>query len=132
MPTPPDPARAATPDAPRFDPARSYTYGETLSPAMEVKTAEEAQSYADDLIAWQVARHGLTPERARAVVLESIGYWSGYWDRQTAERVRALFKTTHPIFGESRPTPEEAFAAGADAMLSRRAGQAEAEKEQPQ
>lgn len=96
----------------RFDPARMYTFGETLGPAMEVQTAEEAKAYLDDLVAWHDARLGLGAEVARKHWLESIGYWTGYYSRETAERVFRLFDTAHPIFGRTQPTAEEAFDAG--------------------
>lgn len=44
--------------------------------------------------------------------LSNIGYCSGYYDEKTAKKIMKVFKTTHPIFGNGRPTPEQAFAVG--------------------
>lgn len=43
---------------------------------------------------------------------ENIGYASGYCSDETAARIQKLFKVTHPIFGDKRPTAAEAFAEG--------------------
>lgn len=43
---------------------------------------------------------------------ENIGYLSGYYGTEDAKRIRSVFKVVHPIFGNAKPTPEEAFAAG--------------------
>ena len=43
---------------------------------------------------------------------ENIGYLSGYFPREKADRILALFATEHPIFGKGHPTAEEAFAMG--------------------
>jgi hypothetical protein len=43
---------------------------------------------------------------------ENIGYLSGYYSSQEADRIRDWFKVQHPIFGLSSPSPEEAFAKG--------------------
>lgn len=45
---------------------------------------------------------------------ENIGYMLGYYDQETAVRVREWLgpSVNHPIFGNKFPTPEEAFKAG--------------------
>jgi hypothetical protein len=42
----------------------------------------------------------------------NVGYLSGYYGREDMARIQDWFQTSHPIFGRSNPTPEEAFAAG--------------------
>jgi len=43
------------------------------------------------------------------------GYYAGYYDHETRERVERLFNCTHPIFGDAathQPTAEESLNAG--------------------
>jgi hypothetical protein len=57
----------------------------------------------------------LVREEARAIVMENIGYLSGYFDRETAARILRLFGARHPVFGaieEWPKTPEETMALG--------------------
>jgi hypothetical protein len=49
---------------------------------------------------------------ARIHAAENIGYLSGYFSAEMMARIQDLFGVAHPIFGRSRPTPEEAFEAG--------------------
>src|SRR6185503_14753340 len=88
------------------------TYGDELHPAMEVQTPEEAGAYLAGLIKIHVDQYGGTEDAARSVILQNIGYFTGYYDNATARRVMRCFDTSHPIFGRSRPSPEEALAAG--------------------
>ena len=43
---------------------------------------------------------------------ENIGYLTGYCGPVEMRRLQELFGVAHPIFGNSAPSPEEAFAAG--------------------
>ena len=51
---------------------------------------------------------------------ENIGYLSGYYGPETMRRIQEWFGVSHPIFGTSVPSPEEAFAAGQQAAISSR------------
>jgi len=47
-----------------------------------------------------------------------VGYYAGYYDKDTRVRVEKLFKCNHPIFGSAKdgtPTQEEAFNAWLEA-----------------
>jgi hypothetical protein len=69
--------------------------------------AEDPSAYTD------FARVNETKtEAAERLERVNLGYFTGYYDTATAQRVLALFKAAHPIFGTTAPTPEEAFAAG--------------------
>jgi len=37
---------------------------------------------------------------------------AGYYDGSVRDKVRDLFGALHPIFGDHRPTPQEAFRLG--------------------
>jgi len=43
---------------------------------------------------------------------ENIGYMTGYFNNETASRIKELFLVPHPIFGGDPPTPEQAFKTG--------------------
>lgn len=89
-----------------------YTYGATLSPAMEITDHEEAKAYFDELVRQNMKRWGQALERATEVTKINLGYFAGYYDNETMARVNKLFATTHPIFGNIAPTPKEAFELG--------------------
>lgn len=44
--------------------------------------------------------------------LSNVGYFAGYYDRETADRIYDAFETAHPIFGRTHPSPDEAFKLG--------------------
>lgn len=43
---------------------------------------------------------------------ENVGYLTGYFSAEEADRMRELFDVSHPIFGRKSPTPEQALKAG--------------------
>ena len=97
------------------------TIGEKYRPAMEIKTQEEADNYFEDLVEHNLAmrqRREEIPdvELAKKVERHNLGYYAGYYDSETRERVERLFKCCHPVFGaiaeKGQPTPEEAFELG--------------------
>lgn len=72
-----------------------------LSDAMEAcKTREDAQAF--------MAAYRAENEHADV----NIGYLTGYYDWETADRMRDWFGVTHPVFGDRHPTFDEALEAG--------------------
>lgn len=53
-----------------------------------------------------------TLERARAALRYDIGYFAGYYDHATADRIYEMYDTEHPIFKRTHPTPAVAFRTG--------------------
>jgi hypothetical protein len=89
------------------------TAGEMYEPAMKIKTKREATAYFTKLIAIHLeAKPTDSIERAVEVQKSNLGYFAGYYDAATRDRVYKLFKAAHPIFGTAHPTPEEAFEMG--------------------
>lgn len=86
------------------------------SPAMSITDQAEADAYFEELVKHSILNFGNTREEAEANERASLGYYAGYYDSQTRERVEKLFRCEHPIFGSvvknGSPTPEEAFAKG--------------------
>lgn len=91
---------------------RNLTYGDILGPAMEAQTVEEAADFFRAYVAYILRFHSESQARAEYVVRTNIGYWTGYCDGATAERVLRLYDVSHPIFGRSKPTMEQALEAG--------------------
>lgn len=77
------------------------TMGELAEAMKTVTTKEEGQEFM------KLAR-AENPEHAD----HNIGYITGYFSHQDAERLRDLLDVSHPIFGKKSPTPEEALQAG--------------------
>ena len=106
----------------QFNPTKKevLTYGECLHPAMKITDKADAAQYLRDYVAYiqaalieQPREDGMTAAQIASV---NLGYFAGYYDNETRERVERLFKCSHPIFGsiaaEGAPTAEEAFEAG--------------------
>ena len=105
----------------KFNPEgkETLTYGECLRPACEkIKTREEAAQYFKDYVAFiqkAIDKEGKEGKGKDAVAIakSNLGYFAGYYDGETMERVNRLFDTSHPIFGRAFDvTPEQALKAG--------------------
>ena len=85
------------------------TYGEAYGPAMGITQQEKAAEYLEALILRHMRLLGCGREEATRIEKTNLGYWAGYYDKETAQRVYQLFSCQHPIFGTSWPSPKEAF-----------------------
>lgn len=91
------------------------TFGQCYIPAMAITDQAEADAYFEALvernIGWSNSR-----EEAERIERANLGYFAGYYDAETRERVERLFRCAHPIFGAiaegGAPTPEEALELG--------------------
>lgn len=94
------------------------TIGEAFGPAMEITDTAKADEYFAALVERNMRVFDQTRERAEADTKSSLGYYAGYYDSETRERVERLFNCSHPVFGSiakvGAPTTEEAFQAGID------------------
>lgn len=75
------------------------TYGESLGPAMKITDPAEAQEYFCALVDRNMRITGNNSAQAEEVVRSNLGYYSGYYSRETMARVEKLFSCVHPIFG---------------------------------
>jgi hypothetical protein len=82
------------------------------SDVCEAKTKKEMVRRFEELLGEVVTKFGGTKQSQRAVQLRNVGYFAGYYDSQVASNVKEWLDATHPIFGDSRPTPKEAFRTG--------------------
>lgn len=91
------------------------TYGEKYRPAMSITDQTEADDWFEACVE-HCMRFNRTRAEAEDIERENLGYYAGYYDFETRQRVERLFGGVHPIFGSTangEPTPEEAFNAGA-------------------
>lgn len=92
------------------------TYGELYGPAMKITEQEEADKYFAMLVDHAMTEFGKTRGEAEELERHNLGYFAGYYDHKTRERVERLFKCKHPIFGsiaeKGPPDPEAAFNIG--------------------
>lgn len=97
-------------------PRKGLTIGDIYGPAMKIRSKRNAAAYLESLVEY-IMKHAIdekhkTREGALALAKTNLGYYAGYYDRATVERVNELFDTEHPVFGREYPTPEQAFNAG--------------------
>jgi hypothetical protein len=90
--------------------------GTILGSAMEITDQKEADEYFEALVC-HMMKYATNPVYktrigAEQVVRSNLGYYAGYYNQETMERVQRLFSCSHPIFGKVMPTAEEAFKKG--------------------
>jgi hypothetical protein len=79
----------------------------------KIKNVEEARAIiAEEVKAYRAIDPAQAEETTRAILLNNIGYCSGYCDNKLADRILDLFETEHPIFGKTHPSAEEALRIG--------------------
>ena len=91
------------------------TIGEKYGPAMEITDQTEVDAYFEACVE-HCMRFDRSREEAEEIERANLGYYAGYRDFETRQRVERLFNAVHPVFGSvanGEPTAEEAFAAGA-------------------
>jgi hypothetical protein len=86
---------------------------------MKITSPEEARSHFEDLVHRRMRADLCNRRRAKLVERQNLGYFAGDYDDETAKRVRRLFGSPHPVFGELDPTEAEARAIGYGEALER-------------
>lgn len=99
------------------------TIGEKYHPAMKIVDQAEADRYFEDLVEHTMRMRPTDRGEAERIERNNLGYFAGYFDNETRERVERLFRCAHPIFGaiaeKGSPTAEEAFEMGRALVASR-------------
>ncbi len=94
---------------------KSITIGAKYSPAMEMADQAEADAYFEECVTHTMG-FGKSREEAEGIERGNLGYYAGYYSKETRLRVERLFGCAHPVFGaiaeRGPPTSEEAIAAG--------------------
>lgn len=91
------------------------TYRDLLDPAMDIATRrdlDEAAEYVRQYTIHLMRDHSADEERATHVIRTNLGYYAGYYDRETQDAVYEVFGAPHPFFGTQTPTAEQAFNIG--------------------
>ena len=92
-----------------------WTWAQKYDPAMQIRDQAEADAYFEACVE-HCMRAGKTRHEAEAIERSNLGYWAGYYDNATRERVERLYACAHPVFGPiaevAPPTPEEALLLG--------------------
>jgi hypothetical protein len=99
-------------ERPTLRPGEPVTIGEKYGYAMAITEPAEAASYFEACVDHSESFH---PSREEAERI-NIGYYAGYYDAATRERVERLFSCAHPVFGaiaqRGAPTEAEALLSG--------------------
>jgi hypothetical protein len=74
------------------------TIGDKYGPAMAITDETEARAYFEKCVRHSMA-HGNDRKQAERIERANLGYYAGYYDNETRERVERLFRCAHPVFG---------------------------------
>lgn len=81
---------------------RDATIRDLLDPAMDIARRgdrREAAEFFRRYTAFLIDEFGKTEEEAQRDVLTNLGYYAGYYERETQRAVLEMFGAAHPIFG---------------------------------
>lgn len=108
------------------------TYGQILDPAMKITEEEDAKQYLESYISYLIPYvidnnkdkdDIFIYEESVKIAKYNLGYYAGYFDNSTRERVERLFNCSHPIFGSiatnGTPSAQEAFNLGKSLALKK-------------
>lgn len=100
------------------------TVGQLYDKAIEIAREgdrEKAKRYFDALVdhcvktcAAERPNENIDKEKAEKIIHSNIGYWAGYHERGTIEKVHDVFGSAHPVFGKETPSPSDAFNMGVE------------------
>lgn len=94
----------------------AVTIGQKYMPAMTITDQADADAYLERCIEHTMRCFGSAREDAEKLERDNLGYFAGYYDHATRDRVERLFKCAHPVFGaiaeNGPPSFEQAFNAG--------------------
>ena len=101
---------------------KGATVGDLYDPAIEIAKRgdkEEAMEYFGALVDHclemskkERPQDNVDLREATRIVHSNIGYWAGYYEKGTIEKVHEVFGSSHPVFGTSTPATGEAFKMG--------------------
>lgn len=93
---------------------KHMTIGEKYEPAMKIEDQAEADRYFEFLVGHTMGARPTTDRAlAESIERQNLGYFAGYYDHATRERVEHLFNCAHPVFGsiaeKGLPSADEAL-----------------------
>jgi hypothetical protein len=86
------------------------TLREKYELAMAITDPDQAAQYFEQCVQHNMAHSVNNLTQAEAIERANLGYWAGYYSRETRLRVEELFQCQHPILGKAKDkewTPEE-------------------------
>jgi hypothetical protein len=86
------------------------TYREKYDPAMHITDPGQAAQYFEECVQHNMAHSTNNRGLAEAIERANLGYWAGYYSRETRLRVEELFGCEHPVLGKAKDkdwSPEE-------------------------
>src|SRR4051812_5648723 len=75
------------------------TFAEKYRYAMTITDPAEAKSYFEKCVRQQMLNTGKPKAEAEKIERDNLGYYAGYYDSVTVQRVERLYNAAHPIFG---------------------------------
>ena len=78
----------------------------------KITTKKQAAALIDEEVKEYAPALKISEAEARSKLLENIGYVTGYFSHDAADKIMELFDTQHPVFGRQHPTAEEAYRMG--------------------
>jgi len=88
------------------------TAGEKYGPAMRITDPEKAREYFEACVEHCMRRTHRERTEAEHIERMNLGYFAGYFNRETYERAQRLYMSSHPAFGSGYPAPRVAMGAG--------------------
>ena len=78
------------------------SYFEKYDPAMVITDQAEADRYLEQCVQHNMAHSTNNRTQAEAIERANLGYWAGYYSRETRLRVEQLFDCQHPVLGKAK------------------------------
>lgn len=79
----------------------NITIGQKYGPAMKITSQDEANAYFLECVNHTMKVGKVSREEAERIERGNIGYYAGYYDSETRERMKRLFLAEHPIFDKA-------------------------------
>lgn len=86
--------------------------GKLLIQVVGCKTELEAERLVGGASVGIMLRLGLPMSEAAGFLRAQIGYYAGFMSNEESNRVIKLFRTEHPIYGQTAGTPMESLLGG--------------------
>lgn len=116
----------------KFPKDDNLSYGQILDPAMKITDKDDAKQYLESYIAYLIPYvidnnkdkdEEFIYKESIKIAKHNLGYYAGYFDNETRERVEKLFECSHPIFGSIETngtlTAQQAFDLGKSLALQK-------------
>lgn len=76
---------------------RQITIGDKYGPAMLISDQAHADAYFEECVSHTMS-FGKSREEAEKIEKANLGYFAGYYSRETRGRVERLFRCAHPAW----------------------------------